>query len=344
MGRASWCVSAAKRLSKIWTTPLTAIILARVLRESEGIEAERTVLEKAYRDYNDIIVFYNLISNLIDSDKVDEANAAIASIQQQVRIELADEISTVKVNQDKLDQAIQKGLFAPEGDNDIYTDDMCRNNWLSYYESFVTRRAQVHGDRLILNHFLQWIALMQKDLDVVLDFGTLCAQPLYEAALQNPHIQFIGTDRQSFVADMNKTAYPLSNLNFDHGDIFDVMEKVGAMPGRKALVHIRTTCTLYPKFVEELYHAARKFGFTHIYMIENAGLVRTKLEFMKFQTMQEKALVTKHQLNIHNYREQLEHAGFKVNSFGRLSAPGLLRGEHPVNYLGSQYEIHAMSN
>lgn len=344
LGRASWCVSAAKKLSEIWTIPLTAIIFARVLRECEGIDAERAVLEKAYLDSNDIVVFYNLISNLIDSDKVDEANAAIASIKTQVQLELADEISTVKENQIKLEHAIQNGLFAPEGDNDIYTDDMCRNNWISYYESFVTRREYVHGDRLILNHFLHWIDMMQSDLDVVLDFGALCAQPLYEAALQYSHIQFIGTDRQNFVADMNRTAYPLSNLKFDHGDIFDVMEKVGAIPGRKALVHIRTTCTLYPKFVEELYNAARKFGFTHIYMIENAGLVRTKLEFMNFQTMQEEALVTKHQLNIHNYRKQLEKAGFRVNTMERLSAPGLLRGEHPVNYLGSQYEIHAISD
>ncbi|HEN5509522.1 TPA: hypothetical protein U6300_003094 [Legionella pneumophila] len=59
--------------------------------------------------------------------------------------------------------------------------------------------------------------------------------------------------------------------------------------------------------------------------------------------MQEKALVTKHRLNIHNYREQLENAGYCVNKFHRLAAPGLWRGEHPANYLGSQYEIHAIS-
>ncbi|HAU1152643.1 TPA: hypothetical protein JBI12_11980 [Legionella pneumophila] len=343
MGRAAWCLKAAKILAEQWSNPLTNIILARVLRECEGLDAERAVLEKAYLDEKDMVVFYNLISNLIDSDRVEEANNAIETIRPSVEKELAEEINTVKKNQTLLELGIKNDLFAPEGDNDIYTDEMCRNYWTSYYESFVTRREHVHGDRLILNHFLNWIQSVENDVDVVLDFGTLCAQPLYEASILVPRIQFIGTDRQKFIAEMNSEAYPAPNLSFDHGDIFEVMEKVGSLPGRKALVHIRTTCTLYPKFVEELYGYARKFGFTHIYMIENAGLVRSQLKFIDFKSMQEKALVTKHRLNIHNYREQLENAGYCVNTFHRLAAPGLWRGEHPANYLGSQYEIHAIS-
>jgi hypothetical protein len=340
--RASWCVTTARNLSEIWPNSLTAIIFARVLRESEGIEAERAVLEKAYTDSNDLVVFYNLITNLIDSDLVDEANAAIAKVRPQVENDLAEEISAVEINQVTLDEAIKNGAFAPEGDDDIYTDEMCRNAWLSYYESFVTRTEYFHGDRLLLNNFLRWISSSHNDIDVVLDFGALCAQPLYEAALMAPHIQFVGTDRQSFVAEMNSIAYPLSNLKFDHGDIFEVMEKVGALPGRKALVHIRTACTLYPAFIEKLYSTARELGFTHIYLIENAGMVRSRLEFIKFQSMNEKALVTKHRMNLHNYREQLGNAGYTINNFSRVCAPGLWRGDHAANYLGSQYEIHAV--
>ncbi|HAT1659105.1 TPA: hypothetical protein I8Z33_002896 [Legionella pneumophila] len=343
MGRASWSLNAAKILAEQWPNFLTTIILARILRECEGLDSERMVLENEYLKEKDIVIFYNLISNLIDSDRVEDANNAIETIRPLVEKELAEEIDTVKKNQIMLEQGIKNDLFAPDGDNDIYTDEMCRNYWTSYYESFVTRREHVHGDRLILNHFLKWIKSVENDVDVVLDFGTLCAQPLYEASILAPGIQFIGTDRQKFIAEMNSEAYPMPNLSFDHGDIFEVMEKVGSMRGRKALVHIRTTCTLYPKFIEELYNYARKFGFTHIYMIENAGLVRSRLKFIDFKSMQEKALVTKHRLNIHNYREQLENAGYCVNKFHRLAAPGLWRGEHPANYLGSQYEIHAIS-
>ncbi|HAT8180411.1 TPA: hypothetical protein JA361_13370 [Legionella pneumophila] len=342
VGRAAWSLKAAKILAEQWSNPLTTIILARVLRECEGLDAERSVLENAYLHEKDTVVFYNLIGNLIDSDRVEEANNAIESIRLIVEKELAEEIDAVKKNQILLEQGIKNDLFAPDGDNDIYTDEMCRNYWTSYYESFVTRREHVHGDRLILNHFLDWVKYIQNDVDVVLDFGTLCAQPLYEASILAPHIQFIGTDRQKFIAEMNSEAYPMPNLSFDYGDIFEVMEKVGSLPGRKAFVHIRTTCTLYPKFIEELYESARRFGFTHIYMIENAGLVRSQLKFIDFKSMQEKALVTKHRLNIHNYREQLESSGYYVNKFHRLAAPGLWRGEHPANYLGSQYEIHAI--
>lgn len=343
MGKANLCPKAAKTLAEQWPNSLTSIMLARVLRECEGIEAERAVLEKAYHESNDRVVFYNLISNLIDSNKVDEANAAIERIRPDIEEEFADEIAIAKENQVTLENAIENQLYAPEGEGDIYSDKMCQDAWTSYYESFVTRREHVHGDRLILNHFLRWIQTVHNDLDVVLDFGTLCAQPLFEAALLFPQINFIGTDRQKLIMDLNNTAYPVSNLSFDHGDIFEVMKKTGALPGRKALVHIRTTCTLYPKFVEELYSAAKEFGFTHIYLVENAGLVRTRLQFMDFDSMEESALVTKHRLNIHNYRKQLEHAGYSVKNFARLSAPGLWRGEHPTNYLGSQYEIHGIT-
>ncbi len=158
MGRASLSRQAANTLAQQWPNSLTIVILARVLRECEGLEAEYRILEQAYQDRKDIIIFYNLISNLIDSSRVEEANAAIETIRPIVEKELADEIFFVKQNQAVLEEAIQKQLFAPEGDNDIYNDKMCLDNWTSYYESFVTRREHIHGDRLIINHFLRWCA------------------------------------------------------------------------------------------------------------------------------------------------------------------------------------------
>jgi hypothetical protein len=57
--------------------------------------------------------------------------------------------------------------------------------------------------------------------------------------------------------------------------------------------------------------------------------------------MQEPALVTKHRLHLHNYRAVLTAAGYRIHDWKRNRAPGLWRGEHPANFLGSQYEIHA---
>ena len=342
IGQADRCVATAEQLATEWPNPFTAIIHARVADDALGPAYEHRVLADAVARYpGDMTVRLNLIENLIGTNRVDEANREIASMRSFIEPILADEIAIASKNQAALDKAIAAGQRFPEGDDDIYTDEMCRNYWTSYYESFVTRREHQHGDRLLLNHFVEWVRKVAGEVDVVLDFGTLCAQPLYEAALAAPSIHFVGTDRQQFIADLNAQAYPLPNLRFDHGDIFDVMARVAARPGRKAFVHIRTTCTLYPKFVEEVYAAAARLGFEHIYLIENAGMVRTRLAFVPFETMTERALVTKHRLHVHNYRAALTEAGYEIREWTRNRAPGLWRGDHPANFLGSQYELHA---
>ena len=341
-GQSASYVDVSEQLAKDWPNAFTHIMWARVSEDALGPAAELRILTDAAARYpDDMTVRLNLIENLIATNRVADANRAVDEIRSFVTPILADEIAAAKVNQQALEAAIEKGQRFPEGDNDIYTDEMCRGYWTSYYESFVTRRERQHGDRLILNHFLNWVRSVVTDVDVVLDFGTLCAQPLYEAAQLAPAITFIGTDRQQFIAELNREAYQLPNLLFDHGDIFDVMERVSRLPGRKAFVHIRTTCTLYPRFVEEIYQAAARLGFDHIYMVENAGLVRTRLAFVDFETMSEPAVVAKHRLHIHNYRRLLADAGYRVHDFRRNRAPGLWRGDHPASLLGSQYEIHA---
>jgi hypothetical protein len=341
-GQSASCLDVAEQLARDWPNAFTQIILARVTEDALGPAAEHRILTAAVAAFpDDTTVRLNLIENLIATNRVAEANRAAAEIRPLVEQSLADEIRVATVNQQALETAILNGQRFPEAGDDIYTDDMCRNYWTSYYESFVTRRERQHGDRLILNRFVDWVRGVAGDVDVVLDFGTLCAQPLYEAARIAPAVQFVGTDRQQFIADLNRDAYPLPNLSFDHGDIFEVMERTARLPGRKALVHIRTTCTLYPRFVEELYAAAARLGYNDIYLVENAGFVRTRLEFVPFETMQEPALVTKHRLHLHNYRAVLTAAGYRIHDWKRNRAPGLWRGEHPANFLGSQYEIHA---
>jgi hypothetical protein len=345
IGQSAACLDVAEQLATDWPNSFTQILWARVNEDALGPDAEHRILAGAAAGYpDDKTVRLNLIENLIATNRVADANRAVEQIRSFITPFLADEIAAATINQKTLEAAIERGQRFPEGDDDIYTDEMCRNYWTSYYESFVTRRERQHGDRLILSHFLNWVRTVANDVDVMLDFGTLCAQPLYEAAVLAPHVKFIGTDRQEFIAQLNNEAYRLPNLSFDHGDIFEVMERVSKMPGRKAFVHIRTTCTLYPRFVEEIYEAAARLGFEHIYMVENAGLVRTRLEFVDFDTMTAPAVVAKHRLHIHNYRRLLADNGYRVHDFRRNRAPGLWRGDHPASLLGSQYEIHAKRN
>ena len=103
----------------------------------------------------------------------------------------------------------------PEGNDDIYTDESCKAFWLSYYESYNYRSSMYHGDRQLLEQFLDWVKSISNEVDVVLDFGNLCAQPLFEAAKLFPNIKFIGADRQEFIAKLNRNAYESKNLSLN---------------------------------------------------------------------------------------------------------------------------------
>ena len=102
-----------------------------------------------------------------------------------------------------------------------------------------------------------------------------------------PNIKFIGADRQEFIAKLNRNAYESKNLSFEHGDILKTIKKVGKLPGKKALVHVRTTCTVYPKFVEKLYQNCFEHQFSRIFFIETAGMCFSDLQFRDFSHMKE---------------------------------------------------------
>lgn len=337
------CGAAARRLLSLWPCELTHILLARSVELTEGAAEEHRILVAGLKDFPDSSALrLNLIDNLIGTDQVAAANDVVTEISSLVKAELADEIATVVANQNDLELAMREGEFAPTGDADIYTDEFCRASWISYYESYVGRSERYHGDRMLLRNFVKWVESVEGEVDVILDFGSLCAQPLFEAALAAPAVHIVGTDRQKLLADLNAHAYKAPNLSFDFGDIFDVMARVAKMPGRKALAHVRTTCTLYPAFVDKLYAEASRLGFDHIYLLENAGFVRSQLQFLPFEGMEPDAVVTKHRLNYHNYHRQLTKHGYATKKMSRVRAPGLWRGDAVANLLGSQVEVHAV--
>ena len=95
-----------------------------------------------------------------------------------------------------------------------------------------------------------------------------------------------------------------------------------------------------PSFVSELYQRSAKAGINDIVFIESAGMVRSQLKFLEFDKMPMRAVITKHNLHLHDYKTLLEEAGYKVN-WKRQPTIALWTGWGTDAYLGSGYLVHA---
>lgn len=309
---------------------------SRVAYAIDGHQAAlKSLMEGEAKFRESYLLKLAIIACLVEMNDISSANERLGNIADRISIELAEEIAIATKNQNDL----VANRSAPDGEKDIYTDEFCRSMWMSYYESFVTRRQRQHGDVALLN---QYVGLLN-DIPfpaAILEFGTMCAQPLYAAARTNPGVSFYGCDRQTFIKRLNEIAYPLPNLHFRDGDIFDSIEEVSRLPGRKALSHLRTSVVMDPRFVSELYQRSAKAGIDDIVFIESAGMVRSQLKFLEFDSMFMRAVITKHNLHLHDYKTLLEEAGYKVR-WKRQPTIALWTGWSADVHLGSGYMVHA---
>jgi hypothetical protein len=342
-GRTDGLIEPALRLIALIDDEVTWAIAVRAIGIECGLEAERTALVEAVERFPEShLLGLNQAEFLIAADEVAAANRVVERLRPRIAAELADEIAAAEDNQFDLDGAMAEERLVLSSEKDIYNDAFCRSMWISYYESYNTRNPRQHGDRLLADIYLRQLDDLNGDVDVVVDFGSMCAQPIFEAALRMPGVQFFACDRQPLIAELNEAAYPAPNLDFRACDIFEMLSEAAKLPGRKALSHVRTACVLYPDLVRKLYAACRDAGIDHILLIENADLQRTTLRFYEFDALPAPSIVTKHKLYLHDYRSMLDDAGYTVRRWDRIRTPGLWRGFHPANYLGSQYDLHAV--
>ena len=314
------------------------VLKSRVAGRLGGTEAEVAEINAGLAAHPDSeLLQLALIDCALRSGRTEEANRMLVHLRPKLQRHLAGEIAVAQVNQRDLEKAAAEGLLFFGDDKDIYTDEFCRSMWISYYESYTTRTAEQHGDPLLSDLWNEEVDRIAGDCNVVLDFGSMCADPIFRAALKHPKIDFYCFDRQPFIARLNAEAYPADNLHCREGDIFDAIVEIGRLPGRKALTHVRTTCILYPRFVEKLYAACRDAGIDYIIFIEGAGTSRTNLKAYDYDAMQTRSVVINHKLYLHDYKTMLSEAGYRTESFRRISTPGIWRGTHPDSYIAIQY-------
>lgn len=342
-GRDKEASDVAAELIKLEDTEFARAIASRAAWASEGLAAEGRAINEALAQFpSSYLLRLHLIMHLINSDQVGLANKHINANRDAIMNDLADEIAPAKENQIDLEQAIaERRLVVPVG-KDIYSDEFVRLMWLGYYESFVTRTPRQHGDPAIGSQYDTLVDRLARSADCIVDFGAMCGQWLYDAARKHPKVMFYGSDRQPLIRQMNERAYGLPNLNFRDGDIFDTLREVASLPGRKALIHVRTACVLYPAFVGEFYRfCARDSGISQVAFIEGAGMSRVTFDIADFNDMPVPARVTKHKLYLHDYKRALERAGYRIEHWQRQPTLSLWNGFGAGSYVGSGLIVHA---
>lgn len=332
----------SEELVTLWPHPVSHVLKARAVSFTQGLESEKKLLEAALQRFpQDRLITLNLINCLITLNDVGAVDALIDANRSMIAGELTQDIAHAQKNQKILEDAISRNLMEPEGVNDIYTDEFCRNMWMGYYESFSSRNGRQHGDSALREEFLSLLETIADKTDILLDFGCMCAEPLAHAATKYPQIQFFGCDRQDFLADLNNNAWPLSNLKFYHGDILDTLKKISEMPGRKTLLHIRTTCVIYPAFVKKFYQACAEAGIDHILILEGGGVSRVDLRLHDFNAMDCISIISNHRIFAHDYKTLLKDAGYGIKQWRRMPVMTLWNRHDINNYLGTTYSVIA---
>jgi hypothetical protein len=342
-GRDADAAAVAEALLGIEDNELTRALASRVAWAHAGFEAERRALDAALAKFpNSRLLRLHLISHLINTNQIDAANARIREDVDAIRADLSAEIEPAVANQADLESAMAEGRLEIPDANDIYREDFVRSMWLSYYESFVTRSPRQHGDAALGSQYADLIASLAAASDVIVDFGAMCGQWLAEAARRHPAVTFYGSDRQPLIRAMNERAYREPNLQFRDGDIFDTLREAAARPGRKAMIHVRTGCVLYPALLDRLYRfCAGEAGVTEIGLIEGAGMSRVTFDVADFDAMPAAARVTKHKLYLHDYKNVLARAGYGIRTWQRQPTLALWNGFGAGGYVGSALIVHA---
>jgi tetratricopeptide (TPR) repeat protein len=257
----------------------------------------------------------NQYLNLIKSDYLQDPDFFMVREQaQQLTAELAE--------------ALEKKLLVRNTQTDIYNDDFTKAVWWGYWQPFNAYNRYQNGNSwlndLIQERLGKLLEKNTQQIQSLIDFGIMCAEPHYQLAKRFPQVQFIGVDRQQSVKEYNEQAYALPNTQFVTGDILETLPQITQNGNQTVFFHSRTTCFCYPEFVRQLYQECNRLGIEYIVMYEGCALSRDRLEFYDFENLPEDAVSNKSSFFIHHYPKFLEEAGYEVVEHERVGATLLL--------------------
>lgn len=311
-----------------WNSVNCNLLPARIAYAENDLTREQSALEAAEKQYGLIPdIALSWLEFYYKQENIEKANYYLDLAREPLEDFLSDEIEAVREPARYLRASIEgKPLNTPD-EFDIYDDELTRLTWLGYYERFIMQSRFQSGDGFLIDSVDQSMTdlIQSENIQHVLDFGSLCAEIIARPARKCPKTNFVGIDRQEFVATMNYQGYDEPNMSFVSGDIFDYLPEFAKLDGKKLLFHARTACLIYPDIVTNIYKKCHSAGVEYIMFWEGDGLSRDTMKLEGFETMKEVSVARKSVLLNHNYKQILSDAGYEVVEFARMDSPALIK-------------------
>lgn len=305
-------------------TPFHAVMAAQCLMRPAGRESEALeyLKRQCARFPDDPLLRIHLATALFCCNETHAANIEMAKAEPALRAMLKDYDANLEELQSELDTAL-RGKIAYRKfryDEMSYREDLIPDHWEPYYY-WMTAQSEHLMFGWLSSFFSHKLAGLGQQTDEVYNFGVMCAQPDYEAALSLPHTKFIGIDRQNTTAQLNRRAFPASNISFEAAEIEDVLGRLPKGP-RRSLFHARTATLCYPDKIRQLYRLCAANGFQCIGLFENVALSHNSYRFNDLDgDMGVPSVVYKNDQFIHDYKSMLKDAGYKLVREERMFSP-----------------------
>ncbi len=199
-----------------------------------------------------------------------------------------------------------------------YEDDKIELDAVMYYrtqlrnpdfDSIPSESAVLYKN--VLNAFEE---LLAKDptIKTAVDFGVSYAHVDSVLAERHPSLTIVGCDRSELTMAINRVDFgSIPNLVLHGGDIFECLEQYQPID---VLFHMRTACLLPADFLSRLYDKARVQGARYVVLAEQIGLSWETDAGYEFSEQDQRSVLLRWKMWIHNYPALLKQAGFKIQS------------------------------
>ncbi len=199
-----------------------------------------------------------------------------------------------------------------------YEDDKIELDAVMYYRTQLRNPdfKNIPSESAVLyKHVLAaFEALLAADpsIKTAVDFGVSYAHVDSVLAKRHPDLKIIGCDRSELTMAINRVDFGnITNLVLHSGDIFDCLEQYNPID---VLFHMRTACLLPADFLSSLYAKAKSQGARYVVLAEQIGLSWETDSGYEFSEREQKSVLLRWKMWIHNYPALLRQAGFKIQS------------------------------
>ena len=197
-----------------------------------------------------------------------------------------------------------------------YEDDSVELDAVMYYRSQLRNPnfENIPSESAVLyQHVLDaFEKLLRDDIAItsVLDFGVSYAHVNSVLLQRHPKLKIIGCDRSELTMAINRVDFgKIPNLVLRSGDVFECIGQHGPID---VLFHMRTACLLPVDFLNRLYEQAKAKGIRYIVLAEQMGLSWETDVGYEFSEEEQKSVLLRWKMWIHNYPAILKTAGFNV--------------------------------